>query len=513
MRSISIELEKGRRLVENLAGILLEQHDLSAFASAVEQGMTRTGAARPAAYFEHLRNRQGHGELERLLEQVVNNETYFFRESRHLEILRKIVPTICAARSASQEGLLRILSAGCSTGEEPYSIAIELMDLQRRFPGLDFKVVGVDISQRALARARRAVFGRNSFRNSTAAARRSTWFEPAGNCCFKLADRVASKVEFRCLNLNSNRSLKDALGTVDIVFFRNVLIYLSPAARLRVCRNLVSALRESGYLFTGISEMLPAGVEGLVSQQVDGIFFWKKGTADKSQALPREIPGRPPQRESFPPTDMDARRVADATPEPPAMTARQGRAPFQSHSHRRQEEWDAWYAEALRMVRKDRARDALELLDMVTREAPDHIDACRLTAALYLDCAEFAKALLFSGRVLEIDATLAWPHVLQGRVFQYEGDMAKAQKELKTAIYYQPDYWPAHFYLAEAYKALGERSLAVHAYRNALRNLARDQKDGELDVDLIGYSRTDIALTCRMNIRSLTESATDDCAE
>ena len=171
MRSISAELEKGRRLVEKRTGILLEPHDLSAFASAVEQGMARTSITTPGAYFEHLARGPGRSEFDHLLEQVVNNETYFFREPQHFEILKKILSAVCGTSRDFREDPVRILSAGCSTGEEPYSIAIELLDLTRRFPGLDFEVVGVDISQSALGLARQAIFGGNSFRFPAAVAR------------------------------------------------------------------------------------------------------------------------------------------------------------------------------------------------------------------------------------------------------------------------------------------------------------------------------------------------------
>ena len=507
MRPISVELEKGLQLVEKRAGILLESHDLSAFASAVERGMARTAIARPDEYFEHLEKEPDRAEFEHLLEQVVNNETYFFREPQHFEILKKISSRICRERSSLREAPVRILSAGCSTGEEPYSIAIELLDLAQHLPGLDFEVFGVDISPSALDLARRAIFGSNSFRHPAAVTRRSAWFEPVGNRRFKLTDRVCSKVEFRCFNLNSDTSLRDALGVMDVIFFRNVLIYLSPAARLQVCRSLVSSLRESGSLFIGTSETLSDGTEGLISQQMDGVFFWQKGEKEKSLSLPEGIPARSPQKDSSPPAPVP-HRTGDPMAKPP-----DGRARLQPRFHEEREQGDILYAEALQMAREDRIRDALELLGRVVRTAPNHIDAHRLTAELYLDCAEFENALRFGDRVLEIDAALAWPHVLKGRISHYEGEMARAQKELKTAIYYQPDYWPAHFYLAEVYKALEETSLAVHAYRNALRNLEKEKKSSTPDVDFIGYSRTDITLTCRMNIRSLTESATYNCAE
>ena len=489
------ELERGQRLVEDLAGVLLEPHDLPAFVRAVAEGMSRAGKGRPEEYFEYLESPEGRKEQERLLEEVVNNETYFFREPQHFEVLSRLLPGTCGAGGESRRGRMRVLSAGCSTGEEPYSLAMELLELAWRLPGLDFEIAGVDISPRALDLARKGIFGPNSFRNPLARARREAWFEPAGDRRHQLSDRVAGKVEFHCLNLNAEHSLRGALGVMDVIFFRNVLIYLSPAARIQVCRNLVAALRDSGYLFIGTSEVLPPGIEGVVSQQVDGVFFWKKGMPEGRGSLEPEV------------SEASQPRARPFPAEVPHGLQRRGDAlPDQPHSGSGRDEVEVWYAEALKKVREDRAEEALEVLRRIFEEVPDHLQACRLMAELFLDRAEFEAALRVTDRVIEMNETLAWPYVLRGRISYGEGDAAAAQSELKKAIYYQPGYWPAHFYLAEVYKGMDERSLAIRAYRNALRNLEKEDPDKESGIHCIGYSRTDISLTCQMNIRALIES-------
>ena len=479
--------------------------------------MSQTGIARPEDYFKYLENPQGQKEWKRLLERVVNNETYFFREPHHFEVLSKLLLAAYGERGEFHGAKVRVLSAGCSSGEEPYSLAIELLELAQRLPGFDFEVVGVDISHRVLDLAQRAIFDQRSFRNPLARTRRNAWFEPAGDRRYKLFDKVTDKVEFHSLNLNSNLSSKDVLGVLDVIFFRNVLIYLSPAARIQVCRYLVSSLRESGYLFSGTSETLPSPIEELVSQHVDGVFFWKKERAEKSAPLQQDLPGAPRQSEYFSPTEVPYQAGSRSMQRPDRTATRQSvKAPGKgsalldrSRSGSDRDRVDIWYAEALKNAREERREEALELLREILEEVPDHLDACRLVAELYLDRADFENALLLSDRMIKKNVALAWPYVLRGRVSYYEGDTAKAQSELKIAIYYQPNYWPAHFHLAEVYKTLGEASLAVHAYRNALRNLEKEDTGKESDVGLTGYSRKDIALTCQMNIHSLVEQADD----
>jgi len=126
-------------------------------------------------------------------------------------------------------------------------------------------------------------------------------------------------------------------------------------------------------------------------------------------------------------------------------------------------------------------------------------------AELCLDRADFEDALRLTDRAIRMRPSLTWPHVLRGRISHYQGDMTRAHKELRTAIYYQPDHWPAHYYLAEMHKVQGEMSLAIQGYRNALRSLSRTDAGNGPDVNLIGYSAEDIVTTCEMNIRALSD--------
>lgn len=493
--------------MEELTGVLLEPHELPAFASAVEQGMSRANLERPAQYFEHLESAGGRQERVYLLDQVVNNETYFFREPQHFEAVRR------SLLDSYGGGGVRLLSAGCSTGEEPYSLTMEMLELEQRLPGLDFEVVAVDISHGALDLARRGIFRSNSFRNDLARGRRNTWFEATGDGAYKLADRVMERVEFHCLNLNASHSLKQTLGVMDVIFFRNVLIYLSPAARTRACCNLLSLLRESGSLFVGTSEIPPLELDTLASQYVDGVFYWKKQAPGREGARDAAALGEQPHRAPSPASQRRREPIGRRAPQSERVAVTPlPEEPVSDRSPTRQPEpevtpahVEAWYEEALARVAQDRAEEALDLLGRILDRVSDHVGACRLMAELCLDRADFEDALRLTDRVIQMRASLAWPHVLRGRICQHQGDMTRAQKELRTAIYYQPDHWPAHYYLAEVHKVQGEISRAVQAYRNALRSLSKTDPGTGPDINLIGYSAGDIAATCETNIRALSE--------
>ncbi len=191
---------------------------------------------------------QGGGELDEALDLVTTHETYFFREDYQLTALEE---HILPALAAELPRRINVLSAGCSTGEEAVSIAISA----HHALGVDAhaRVLGVDVSRRCVQAARRAVYTKSAFRAKPELAT-SVWFEevPGGH---RPIERVRATSTFTQGNLLDGERL--TLGTrFDVVFCRNVLIYLDADARPRVVQNLFDRLVPGGYLLLGHSESL-----------------------------------------------------------------------------------------------------------------------------------------------------------------------------------------------------------------------------------------------------------------
>lgn len=203
-------------------------------------------------YHRHLRlaptRRQ---ELEHLVERVTTNETYFFREQYQLDALRlEILPLLARQRPRGRR--LVLWSAGCSTGEEPYTLAILILD-SGLFVGWDVQVIGTDISRRVLTVARQGEYSGASFRQTEERYLRQ-YFRPAG-ARYQLVPQVRALVSFAQLNL-VDRSAYALLGECDVILCRNVLMYLAPAARRLVLGGFLEQLTRGGYLLLGHSESL-----------------------------------------------------------------------------------------------------------------------------------------------------------------------------------------------------------------------------------------------------------------
>ncbi len=192
-------------------------------------------------------------EVSAAIDLLTTNETYFFREESQLKTFaREIVPEIVSRKKKEGVRTLRIWSAGCSTGEEPYTLAMLLLEAPE-LRGWDIDIIGTDISQRVLQVARKGVYGASSFRTTDARYMKRYFNEVDGK--YRIADEVKSLVSISHLNLFDDSRVA-LLGTLDAIFCRNVIIYFDLPAKKKVVESFNSRLRPEGFLLLGHSESL-----------------------------------------------------------------------------------------------------------------------------------------------------------------------------------------------------------------------------------------------------------------
>lgn len=195
-------------------------------------------------------------ELAAIIDLLTTNETYFFREDFQLKtFVEEIIPELCEVKKRQGNRSLRIWSAGCSSGEEPYTIAMLLLE-RPELAGWDINVVGTDISQEVLTKARHGLYGPNSFR-VTDDYFLQKYFNPCADNegKWKIDDRVKKLVSISHLNLFDSRRVA-LLGEVDLIFCRNVIIYFDLDSKRKVIANLHDRLASEGFLLLGHSESL-----------------------------------------------------------------------------------------------------------------------------------------------------------------------------------------------------------------------------------------------------------------
>jgi chemotaxis protein methyltransferase CheR len=216
--------------------------------------MRECGESSFAAYHYRLRKESAvDPELAKLIDDLTTNETYFLRERGPLRaLIEEIVPEAADLRRAQGGGPVSIWSAGCASGEEPYSIVMLALEAGL-VPGRDLRVYASDISRPALQKARRGVYREASFRETEASLRARYFSEKDG--LWKIHDSVKQHVDLIHVNL-FDRTRIALLGQMDVILCRNVIIYFDAHGKKRVIQTFWEKLRPGGHLLLGHSESL-----------------------------------------------------------------------------------------------------------------------------------------------------------------------------------------------------------------------------------------------------------------
>jgi chemotaxis protein methyltransferase CheR len=229
--------EDTRYLVEKRLARRIQEADMGSFASYLYQ--LRSGP-------------NAEDEFSKVVDILTTNETYFFRERSQLSALvEEIVPGMLSRQLTSRRPI-SIWSAGCSSGEEPFSVAMMGMEAGL-VPGRDFRVYASDISRAVLNRARRGVYREASFREADESTRRRYFAQKDG--LTRISDSVKRHVDFVHMNLLDSSKVS-LLGTMDVILCRNVIIYFDLETKKRVMKTFHDKLRPGGYLLLGHSESL-----------------------------------------------------------------------------------------------------------------------------------------------------------------------------------------------------------------------------------------------------------------
>ena len=246
------EMRQFRSLIYDLAGISIPTTKVTMLSNRIRKRLRAGGYEDYAQYLEFLKQDQNREEREEFLNAITTNETFFFRTPTHFDwITSNFVPEFAAlVRKEQHPSRLKLWSAACSSGEEPYSIAITLLENQFRLRGINAEVTGTDLSERVLSMAREGHYGERSM-NTVSDKRRRRYFQyEKQRDRWTVTDAVKTLVKFEHHNLLEPSPRTD----FDCIFIRNVLIYFDRVSKRKTLRHLTDALRPGGYLIVGPSE-------------------------------------------------------------------------------------------------------------------------------------------------------------------------------------------------------------------------------------------------------------------
>lgn len=266
-----------RDLVYERSGLFFADSKKFLFESRVHRRLKALGLASAGDYRARLESGgRSSEELLELLDAVTTHETSFFRTESQIEAFRRqVLPAVVRARG--QQGLrtLHIWSAACSSGEEPYTLAMALLE-EMGSEALRWRVriVGTDLAQSVLRKASQGVYSQYSLR-STPPYYVQKYFEAAGPDAFRLKPAARRLVEFRLVNFADEAAMR-AMGEFQVIFCRNALIYFDQEAKRRCVSHFARSLEPGGYLFVGHSESLHGVTDELRLIQFPGAMAYQR---------------------------------------------------------------------------------------------------------------------------------------------------------------------------------------------------------------------------------------------
>src|SRR6185437_4722661 len=243
------ELDQIRTLIEHRSAILLDSSRERFFSTRLREYLEEKGLASGTDLLAHVRGSSI--EYEALLERLLTQETSFFRYPAVFEALEKrILPEVQERKFWENPRTLRIWSAGCSTGEEPYSVAITVVDALKFAEAWEIEILATDISRRALRHAERGVYSKRSLQNVSLGQIEAHFNNSKTG--FQVKPRIRRMISFAQMNLVESVYV----GKIDCIFCMNVLMYFSEERRLGILRRFYDALEPGGYFLLGHSETL-----------------------------------------------------------------------------------------------------------------------------------------------------------------------------------------------------------------------------------------------------------------
>lgn len=402
--------------------------------------------------------------LETLAAYLTVGETYFFRNKADFDAIENTILPALAAGKTGNDGNVRIWSAGCATGEEPYSIAMLLDKCAPALNGRGVSILAVDINPGALRSAGRGVYGEWSFREVPTDIRDIYFTKTRGNK-LALLPRIKKMVDFSYLNLveDSYPSLLTATNAMDLILCRNVLMYFRADLAEAVLRKFQASLKDGGWLILGPAEgplTFRSPIPGLKAAQIPGVTIYRK-SGGPQPVYQHVYPPLYPTGTQAP--ALSAAAVTEARPPlPPAPPAAPEKRPL--------EEAETLYGLGF-------YPEAEEKLEALLAAGPRNAAALLLLARVRANLGRLVEAERLCAKAIKAGKLYPPAHYLLGNIFLEEGREDEAALSFRRAIYLAPDHIPALLALGNLFLRRGASARARRYFKSAADRLARCKPD------------------------------------
>jgi chemotaxis protein methyltransferase CheR len=465
-----------RMLIVDRFGLYFCGHEAIRLHEAVRRRMTHLDIRDAGQYYDRLQ--ESDAEFRELLHLLTVRHAYFFHHELQFRALRdRVLPALIERKQTqgTPRPCLRIWSAGCAGGEEPYSLAITAGEALADRDDWDVSILATDVSALSLAGAQSGLFGPRSMSLLPRQQRRRYFQhcdERAGRPRYRVQETLRQRVTFRYLNLLSDDYPRD----IDLIFCRNILTELDEEIMENVIHRFYRSLNSPGYLFLGYRETL----EGFSSpfacrRDRDGVHYCKVADA-----------GARPSGGSA------ATQISTAE-------ARVSTAPISQAG--------GSLLRAIGAAFEDQDYpQSLSLIQQVDPRSPEAVEAFYQAAYSHIDRGAYEAALRWLDRLLALDASFAPAYFLRGVIRIEQGRHDEAQSQLSKALYLDHEFPPAHMAMATCHHRQGRIEDARRAYRRALRLLTASPPTRRMH-HAGGADHQTLSAICRRQLEQLPNPA------
>ena len=438
-----------QELLIEACGLQFEEDRKQSLHWALWQGLKHRGYHSYQEYYNLLKfHPEGRLEIRQLLDLITIGETTFFRSKAQFDVLMKFVlPEIIQQKISSREKVIRAWSAGCSRGDEAYSMALAMMEVLPSHQDWRISILGTDINRNGLGCAKKAIYGEKDI-GYLPKKYLDKYFKIQGST-YALRSEVRELVQFEYHNLAKDPFTDERMQNLDIIFCRNVTIYFNPQVTPRVIEKFYNCLAEEGYLFLGHTETLWQTTNKFERMEFPQTFIYKKRVIPVQEAVMKPFMAVPEMHlEAL----TSIRKMG--TEKSFSLETRRGGL---------QEKLDPLSSPSFS--------------NYLTAEDKDHILTCLANATLLANEAKYKEASNLLAEVIALDNLRGEAYYLLGVLSYKSGDLKEAETQFRKVIYVSPDSALAYFNLGNIYLYQRKFSEAAREFKNAVRLSEKRPKD------------------------------------
>ena len=493
------------QLISINTGLHIREQDQEALAKKIWARLKFLRLSRPEDYYQLLAGNSQESnslgdtlrELEwrELTRLLTTGESYFFRDKGQLNLLKnKIIPQLIEAKNSAintkkgEKRTLRIWSAGCSTGEEPYSLAIIIREILTDWEDWNILILGTDINPKAIEKAKQGIYSPWSFR--LVDHQLQTQYFHQRQTDWELDQKIRQMVTLRYGNLvkDSYPNSASDIYNMDLIICRNVFVYFEPQAIGLVVNKFYNTLVPGGYLLTGHTELYNQNLGGFqVKVFPESVLYQRSENGDSTNSVQydvqfREVTAKVAKQEAPPTAAMPSEKLSaplnqlltngfpNQLPNPaklpeeilnnfPQFTTISTSLTPQSNSH--PTTYHEILIQAEKFFHKKSYGDAIKQAEQVIALHPHNFGAYYLLAEAYANLGDYNKATYYCQQAIELDSISVLPYYLLAHIAEEKGDFEKTKSFLKRIIYLAPTSISAYLELGLIYKKEGNSTRAI----------------------------------------------------